>query len=105
MRDYNSVFCDQFLVAFCVKRRHFHPLKSVEGTLVLKQLDIGCSKESIKSTRSHWLVKSVDATSILRHQTKKGAGGLPFLFGYLSSPTYFGFSSFNFAVRAGKTSL
>ncbi len=55
------------------------------------------------STQS--LTEENDATPILRHQTKKGAGKLPFLFSYLSSAAYFDFSSFNFAVRAGKTSL
>src|SRR3990172_1400768 len=43
--------------------------------------------------------------SILRQQTKKGASGLPFLFSYLSSAAYADFSSLNFAIRTGKTSL
>jgi len=60
----------------------------------------GNGKESIWSTRSHRLVNSVDATPILRHHIKKGARRLP-----LSSAAYADFSSFNFAVRAGKTSL
>jgi hypothetical protein len=50
-------------------------------------------------------VKSVDATPVLRHQTKKGADKLPFLFGYLSDAADADFSSFNFAVKEGKTSL
>ena len=47
----------------------------------------------------------VDATPIPRHQTKKGSPLAPFLFSYLSSAAYFDFSSFNFAIRVGKTSL
>jgi hypothetical protein len=59
--------------------------------------------QGIKQIKSSWPSGPPRGTDT-EHQTKKGASGLPFLFGYLC-PAYFDFSSFNFAVRAGKTSL
>ncbi len=50
------------------------------------------------------LTEENGATPILRHQTKKGANGLPFFVELSKFAAYF-FSSFNFAIRAGKTSL
>jgi hypothetical protein len=59
--------------------------------------------------RKDWIPDQVQNDEMfkvfLETPTKKGADGLPFLFSRFSSMAYADFSSFSFAVKAGKTSL